>query len=540
MTRVRQSKYSKLPVRFTREYTCHATRESILGIKFEEKWKKERSLGQGAYGVVWLQQCVTDSSPGRLRAVKEIVKASSSDTFNYTRELKALAKFSRNQYADYFVRSSGWYENEHSIFIAMEYMRLGDLQQYLGKAIPEVEAQTITFQLLDALAFMHKDGYAHRDLKPANIFVSSKGPDWWIKIGDFGVSKRVDHDLTALRTAIGTLSYMAPEMLLNKHKTVPDTPNFVYTSAVDIWSVGVIAFYILTGELPFSGIPALLQYTMNPDDSLWVTLRDYGVSRTGEDLVKKLLCVVPADRLSVGQALRHRWWETIPPARAESLGRNSQYSTPESIEPSGRWSAFDETETWPDTQLEYRLKPSAEQVSIPSNPEKSRESHDVREHDQEVFSPTRPDPIPHTQLGDRLESASFNGSTSSLTVIASPLPAIQRKSVADIVHAVEKSAASGNFPGPSQTRLGYDTPPKTRNRRYSRGSYKTNTPKPQSTAMSIGAFLAATTMLLALRNSRQENAERGRRRTPAASTASGRKPKERRNRFERSLSQTRD
>ncbi|GFG06019.1 calcium/calmodulin-dependent protein kinase type 1 [Aspergillus lentulus] len=149
------------------------------------------------------------------------------------------------QYAPYFVRSSAWYEGELCIFIALEYMALGDLQGYLGKAIPETEARTITVQLLEGLRLMHDEGFAHRDLKPANIFVTSKGPSWKVKIGDFGVSKQVDQDKEA----------------------AVDGSGFAYTPAVDIWSLGVITFYMLTGRLPFEGLRGLFKYMDKPDDS---------------------------------------------------------------------------------------------------------------------------------------------------------------------------------------------------------------------------------------------------------------------------------
>jgi serine/threonine protein kinase len=64
------------------------------------------------------------------------------------------------------VRSFGWYENDTSVFIAMEYFPCGDLQDYLLPLISEGEVQEITSQVLEGLSFMHDNGFAHRDLKP--------------------------------------------------------------------------------------------------------------------------------------------------------------------------------------------------------------------------------------------------------------------------------------------------------------------------------------------------------------------------------------
>lgn len=71
------------------------------------------------------------------------------------------------------MRSFGWYENDVSVFIAMEYFCYGDLQNYLSAPISEGEVQEITSQVLEGLSFMHDNGFAHRDLKP-NVSISSK------------------------------------------------------------------------------------------------------------------------------------------------------------------------------------------------------------------------------------------------------------------------------------------------------------------------------------------------------------------------------
>jgi calcium/calmodulin-dependent protein kinase I len=64
------------------------------------------------------------------------------------------------------VRSTGWFEQEHSIYIAMEYLELGDLQRYLAVPLPESDARQITSQVLEGLGFMHENGFVHRDIKP--------------------------------------------------------------------------------------------------------------------------------------------------------------------------------------------------------------------------------------------------------------------------------------------------------------------------------------------------------------------------------------
>ncbi|SPO01933.1 uncharacterized protein DNG_04606 [Cephalotrichum gorgonifer] len=125
----------------------------------------------------------------------------------------------------------------------MEYLDRGDLHGYLNRTFPESEAFAITRQLLEGLSFMHEAGFAHSDLKPKNILVQTPGPHWWIKIGDFGISKRI-RDSSGLKTAIGTEDYMAPEVKGIFPKAVMGAPS--YTVAVDIWAVGLIAWRMIT------------------------------------------------------------------------------------------------------------------------------------------------------------------------------------------------------------------------------------------------------------------------------------------------------
>ncbi|EYE92400.1 kinase-like protein [Aspergillus ruber CBS 135680] len=128
----------------------------------------------------------------------------------------------------------------------MEYFELGDLQTHLGRPLPEWEAQHVAHQLLEGLEQLRLNGFAHRDVKPANIFVVRKGPDWWAKTGDFGISKRVHEGRTFLRTAVGALGFIAPEVVVNQESDLQ------YTDKVDMRSLGVLVHYMITATLPFN------------------------------------------------------------------------------------------------------------------------------------------------------------------------------------------------------------------------------------------------------------------------------------------------
>jgi calcium/calmodulin-dependent protein kinase I len=233
--------------------------------------------------------------------------------------LEAIAKFSHDKYERCFVRSLGWYESGESIFIAMEYFPYGDFEQYLSSPLMETEVQEITFQLSEGIAFMHENGFAHRDLKPRNILVKSKGPDWWVKIGDFGISKRAEEEVTALRTLNGTPGFMAPEILVRLGLLDLDNLDVgdQYTVAVDIWSLGEIAFRALTGESPFP-ITRLGPYVRGKTEFPVHVLQIHSISSDGCNFVRSLMAPLPKDRLTAKDAMSHAWFESQRPSSARS------------------------------------------------------------------------------------------------------------------------------------------------------------------------------------------------------------------------------
>ena len=125
----------------------------------------------------------------------------------------------------------------------MENLAGGDLFSYLEKrafTLSEERAKELSHQLASAIYYLHSFGVAHRDLKPENILMTSDADDCECKIVDFGLSKIIGPSQTSL-DPFGTLSYVAPEVLLQKP----------YGKEVDVWSLGVITFLLLSRVLPF-------------------------------------------------------------------------------------------------------------------------------------------------------------------------------------------------------------------------------------------------------------------------------------------------
>jgi serine/threonine protein kinase len=125
----------------------------------------------------------------------------------------------------------------------MENLSGGDLFTYLERrsfCVSEDRARELSHQIATSLFYLHSFGVAHRDLKPENILMASDDDNCDCKIVDFGLSKIIGPNQTSL-DPFGTLSYVAPEVLLQKP----------YGKEVDVWSLGVITYLLLSCVLPF-------------------------------------------------------------------------------------------------------------------------------------------------------------------------------------------------------------------------------------------------------------------------------------------------
>lgn len=202
------------------------------------------------------------------------------------------------------------------MYLAMEYMQSGDLEHtlkeiensptHLGPLLPEEDAQEVSRQILEGLKIMHDEDFAHRDLKPQNIFVVQKQP-WWVKIGDFGLSKKRTED-TDLYTIAGTQLYMAPEFF--HYVPSPEAEISKYTTAVDLWALGCIIHRIISGSVPFQSLLALRNYCLDPSNA---PLRIPSTMESARNLVQDLLLPHPARRPTAGDALNSIWLGTSSP-----------------------------------------------------------------------------------------------------------------------------------------------------------------------------------------------------------------------------------
>ncbi|MFN9892144.1 MAG: protein kinase domain-containing protein [Acidobacteriota bacterium] len=209
----------------------------------------QRELGRGAMGVVYEAQ---DPAIGRTVAVKSIRIGEISDPRERQRiqdrifrEAQSAGVLSHpNIVTIYDIQ-----EVENIVYIFMEYIDGSTLEKLLLDETPPEKNLLLTLlrQTAAAIDFAHSKGIIHRDIKPANVMVRQ---DWTAKIADFGIAKTQSQSLTQTGLVVGTPNYMSPEQIQGKP----------LDGRADQFSLGVIAYEVLTGEKPFvaDSLPTLL------------------------------------------------------------------------------------------------------------------------------------------------------------------------------------------------------------------------------------------------------------------------------------------
>ena len=213
-------------------------------------------LGRGGMGIVYQGE---DRLIGRKVAIKTLTEVTPELRERFYLEARSGILSHQNIVTVYELG-----EHEEIPFIAMEFIDGDSLEKILRaqKRVPLLEALSVVEQICAGLGYAHGHGVVHRDVKPANVLVR---PDGRVTIVDFGIARLSDQtrQLTKTDTLLGTFHYISPERLKGE----------AIDGRADIWSVGVMLYEMLTGELPFKGrdVSALYRVIHEP----YVPLAEY-------------------------------------------------------------------------------------------------------------------------------------------------------------------------------------------------------------------------------------------------------------------------
>ncbi|MCJ7580750.1 MAG: protein kinase [Candidatus Aminicenantes bacterium] len=214
-------------------------RKSLVGTTIAGKYKIVAELGKGGMGIVYKAEDIRLKRTVALKFLPPELTRDEEARERFVQEARAASALDHNNICT--IHEIADAEDEH-FFIAMAFYEGQSLKERIRKGpVEEKEAVDIAMQTALGLSKAHTRGIVHRDIKPANIIVTQDGV---VKILDFGLAKLTGQvRLTLTGTKMGTPAYMSPEQAQGQevdHRT-------------DIWSLGVVLYEMLTGELPFLG-----------------------------------------------------------------------------------------------------------------------------------------------------------------------------------------------------------------------------------------------------------------------------------------------
>ena len=215
-----------------------AVSDTLINTLFDGRYRILRKLGTGGMANVYLAE---DEVLGRRVAIKILNdRHAGDDQFveRFRREAKNAASLSHPNIVSIYDRG----EAEGTYYIAMEYLDGRSLKELIVARGPAPIHLAVDYarQILAAIRFAHRHGIVHRDIKPHNVLVDGEGR---LKVTDFGIARAGVSQMTEAGSIIGTAQYLSPEQA--KGAPVDQTS--------DLYSVGVVLYELLTGEVPFSG-----------------------------------------------------------------------------------------------------------------------------------------------------------------------------------------------------------------------------------------------------------------------------------------------
>ena len=257
---------------------------------------EDKNIGKGGFGCVWK---VRHKETKKVYAIKvinkdSIIKQKLVEQTN--REIQIMYKLDH----PYIIKLANHFEDDEDFCLIMQYASKGQLYSQIKrlKRLDQKQAAQYMREIISAVNYLHTRNppIIHRDIKPENILLDSEGI---CKLADFGWSN-FEEGNKQRETYCGTPEYLAPEMI-NKSG---------HDESIDIWSLGVLLFEMLTGKTPFNfkGDRNQLYNSIKTLKIVWTD--DF--PPLAKDLISKILRLQPKDRLTLAQIIDHQWFKEIP------------------------------------------------------------------------------------------------------------------------------------------------------------------------------------------------------------------------------------
>ena len=286
-------------------------KSNFIGVhkeKIDKYYSFIKELGHGSFGHVYRCQRI---STGDVYACKRFDKK----LIKNKKRLKTEINLLRATDHPNIIKLYETFEDKRYLYLIMEECSGGELFQRLAmnaknnKLYTEKDAAKMMKQILEAVNYLHYHGVCHRDLKPENILLSSLDEFPQLKLIDFGLSQVLKTMDDIMKGEVGTLYYMAPEVILGN-----------YTEKCDVWSCGVILYILLSGNPPFfSNNEKKLKEKICKMEYNFDLPQFSKISEDAKDLIKQIF--VDSDRRpTISDILNSTWVkENAPNASREFL-----------------------------------------------------------------------------------------------------------------------------------------------------------------------------------------------------------------------------
>lgn len=253
-----------------------------------------KTIGEGSFAKVVLAK----RRDGAKVAVKIIKKKSkSTKEVHIKREVTNLRSIDHT----HIVKCFDLIQDEKKYYIIMEYIKGSELLDVIlskNRGLSEGKSKKYFAQLISAVSYCHSQFISHRDLKPENILIDKNDN---IKLIDFGLSTRLHTDGSGHNTWCGSPMYSPPEIFSQDTYKSPQ---------IDIWSLGIILYAMLTSTLPFSGRDDMELMTRIQNCKYKIPIY---MPLLVVDLLTQILKKNPADRISLAQIREHKWLAEYAP-----------------------------------------------------------------------------------------------------------------------------------------------------------------------------------------------------------------------------------